>query len=57
MTRTDTLGHYTTTCAFMGQTNRLAFCNAGDGVDGKVYVEAESTLSSNGNYTWWICTL
>jgi len=44
----DTLGHYTTACAFMGNTNRLAFCNAGDGVDGTVYVESLSTLLSEG---------
>jgi len=45
---TDTLSHYTTACAFMGNTNRLAFCNAGDGVDGTVYVESLSTLLPEG---------
>jgi hypothetical protein len=44
----DTLGHYTTASAFMGDTNRLAFCNAGNGVDGKVYIESESTLLEEG---------
>jgi hypothetical protein len=44
----DTLDHYTTSCAFMGNTNRLAFCNAGDGVDGTVYVESLSTLLPEG---------
>ena len=44
----DTLGHYTTACAFMGETNRLAFCNAGDGTDGEVYIESASTLLAEG---------
>ena len=45
---TDTLSHYTTACAFMGNTDRLAFCNAGDGVDGTIYVESLSTLLPEG---------
>ena len=44
----DTLGHYTTACAFIGDTNRLAFCNAGDGVDGKVYIESATELIAQG---------
>ena len=32
----DTLGHYTTTCAFLGDTNRLAYCNSGNGSDGAI---------------------
>ena len=44
----DTLGHYTTTCSFIGNTNRLSFCNAGDGVDGKVYIESATTLLAEG---------
>jgi hypothetical protein len=40
----DTLGYYTTACAFMGDTNRLAFCNAGNGSNGTVYIEDESEL-------------
>jgi hypothetical protein len=44
----DTLGHYTTASAFMGETNRLAFCNAGNGVDGTIYVESVSTLMEEG---------
>ena len=44
----DTLGHYTTTCAFMGDTNRLAYVNAGNGADGAIYIESESTLLPNG---------
>ena len=44
----DTLGHYTTASAFMGDTNRLAFCNAGNGSDGTVYVESEAELIPSG---------
>jgi hypothetical protein len=44
----DTLGHYTTACAFLGDTNRLAFCNAGNGTDGKIYIESASTLIAQG---------
>ena len=44
----DTLGHYTTACAFMGETNRLAFCNAGDGTDGEVYIESATVLLAEG---------
>jgi hypothetical protein len=44
----DTLGHYTTACAFMGDTNRLAFCNAGNGSDGTVYIESATDLITVG---------
>jgi hypothetical protein len=44
----DTLGHYTTACAFMGDTNRLAFCNAGNGVDGTIYIESATDLIAEG---------
>jgi hypothetical protein len=44
----DTLGHYTTACAFLGETNRLAFCNAGNGSDGKIYIESATTLMASG---------
>jgi hypothetical protein len=44
----DTLGHYTTACAFLGDTNRLAFCNAGNGTDGSIYIESASTLLAEG---------
>ena len=44
----DTLGHYTTACAFLGDTNRLAFCNAGNGADGTIYIESASTLIAEG---------
>jgi hypothetical protein len=45
---TDTLGHHTTACAFLGDTNRLAFCNAGNGTDGTIYIESASTLIAEG---------
>jgi len=44
----DTLDHYTTSCAFLGDTNRLAFCNAGNGVNGYVYIESETELIPEG---------
>jgi hypothetical protein len=44
----DTLTHYTTACAFLGDTNRLAFCNAGNGTDGTIYIESASTLIAEG---------
>jgi hypothetical protein len=44
----DTLTHYTTACAFLGDTNRLAFCNAGNGTDGTIYIESASTLLAQG---------
>jgi hypothetical protein len=44
----DTLGHYTTASAFMGTTNRLAFCNAGNGSDGTIYVESATDLIASG---------
>jgi hypothetical protein len=44
----DTLGHYTTASAFMGDTNRLAYCNAGNGSDGTIYIESASTLMAEG---------
>jgi hypothetical protein len=44
----DALAHYTTACAFLGDTNRLAFCNAGNGDDGAIYIESTSTLMAEG---------
>lgn len=44
----DTLNHYTTTCAFMGDTDRLAFCNAGNGADGTIYIQSDSILMASG---------
>ena len=45
----DTLGHYTTASAFLGNTNRLAFCNAGNGADGTIYVESATELIASGS--------
>ena len=45
---TDTLGHYTTVCAFAGDTSRLVFCNAGNGSDGTVYIESATNLMPSG---------
>jgi hypothetical protein len=45
----DTLLSYTTACAFLGDTNRLAFCNAGNGSDGTIYIESASTLMAEGS--------
>jgi hypothetical protein len=44
----DVLGHYTTACAFLGDTNRLAFCNAGNGANGYVYIESATELIPQG---------
>jgi hypothetical protein len=44
----DAINSYTTASAFMGETNRLAFCNAGNGVDGKIYIESATTLLASG---------
>ena len=44
----DTLTHHTTACAFLGDTNRLAFCNAGNGTNGDIYIESASTLLAEG---------
>jgi hypothetical protein len=44
----DAVNSYTTASAFMGETNRLAFCNAGNGVDGKIYIESATTLLASG---------
>ena len=44
----DTLTHYTTACAFLGDTYRLAFCNAGNGSDGTIYIQSASTLLAEG---------
>jgi hypothetical protein len=44
----DTDLHYTTTCAFIGDTNRLCYATAGDGVDGKIYIEAATRLLEQG---------
>ena len=37
-------GRYTTSCAFMGQTNRLEFTTNNNGTDGHVYIESADVL-------------
>jgi len=44
----DTLGNNTTACAFIGDTNRLAFCNTKKVTDGAVYIESATELVSEG---------
>ena len=45
-------GHQTTACAFLGQTDRLAYCSAKAGsTDGYVYSEAASALMPTGYLT------
>jgi hypothetical protein len=44
----DTLRHHTTTCAFLGDTNRLSFCSAGNGADGNIYIQSASELIAEG---------
>lgn len=42
-------GFSTTACAFLGNTNRLAFCTANNGADnGKIYLESADTLVPSG---------
>jgi len=44
----DTLGQHTTACAFLGDTNRLTFCNSGNGSDGTIYIQSATTLMAEG---------
>ena len=44
----DTLTHRTTACAFLGDTNRLAFCNAGNGADGAIYIQSATEVMEEG---------
>ena len=45
----DNLRHQTTSCAFLGDTNRLSFCNTADGLaNGFVYVESDTMLIESG---------
>jgi hypothetical protein len=44
----DTDGHYTTSCTLLGDTGRLVFTSAGDGVDGKIYIESITELVEEG---------
>ena len=42
-------GHLTTACAFLGETDRLAFVtDYADSTNGHIYIEAESTLIAQG---------
>jgi hypothetical protein len=42
-------GFTTTSCSFMGNTNRLAFCTANNGTDdGTIYIESADVLVSEG---------
>jgi hypothetical protein len=43
--------HYTTGVAFLGTTNRLAFCTAHETTDGAIYLESASTLAPTGFIT------
>ena len=48
---TQTAEHYTTGVAFIGTTNRLAFCTAFEVTDGAIYLESASTLRTSGYLT------
>jgi hypothetical protein len=45
----DTTGFITTSCSFVGNTDRLAFCTANNGVsNGKNYIQADTRLVATG---------
>ena len=48
---TQTAEHYTTACAFIGATNRLAFATAYKTTNGAIYLESENVLRSSGYLT------
>jgi hypothetical protein len=48
---TQSTEHYTTACAFIGTTNRLAFATAYNVTEGAIYLESTSTLASTGYIT------
>ena len=48
---TQSTEHYTTACAFIGTTNRLAFATAYNVTEGAIYLESASTLVSTGYLT------
>jgi hypothetical protein len=48
---TQSSEHYTTGVAFLGATNRLAFCTAHETTDGAIYLESEFELASTGYLT------
>ncbi len=48
---TQTAEHYTTACAFIGTTNRLAFTTAHNTTDGAIYLESATVLRPSGYLT------
>ena len=48
---TQTTEHYTTGVAFIGTTNRLAFCTAHNTTDGAIYMESATVLRPTGYVT------
>ena len=48
---TQTAEHYTTGVAFIGTTNRLAFCTAYETTNGAIYLESATVLRSTGYVT------
>jgi hypothetical protein len=48
---TQAAEHYTTACAFLGTTNRLAFTTAHETTDGAIYLESASVLRPSGYLT------
>ncbi len=44
----EDLNRYTTSCAFINGTERLAFCTNNNGTDGTIYIEDASTLTETG---------
>jgi hypothetical protein len=47
----QTAEHYTTGVAFIGATNRLAFCTAHETTDGAIYLESATVLRPSGYLT------
>ena len=47
----QTTEHYTTSVAFLGTTNRLAFCTAYNTTDGAIYLESATVLVPSGYIT------
>jgi hypothetical protein len=45
---TQTTEHYTTAVAFIGTTNRLAFCTAHETTNGAIYLESATVLRESG---------
>jgi hypothetical protein len=48
---TQSTAHYTTGVAFIGATNRLAFCTAHNSTDGAIYTESDTVLRPTGYVT------